>query len=118
MEILIFYSIGYIVNIVLFIIYAFFIKTTYIWETSINNDHKWVVMKQPIIGWLTLLLPLFIPYLGVVVYPIVYTFWVNFLKDTCGYSIRYANIQCKIRCIFANIRKIVCYPFKILFIEI
>jgi hypothetical protein len=118
MENNIFWNAGYLVNIISFIAYIFFIKTTYIWKTSINNDHKWVIISHPLILWITLLLPIFIPYTGIIVYPIVYTVWINYLKETCWYSIRYSRKQSEIREMAVSIGKLIFYPFKVLFVKI
>jgi hypothetical protein len=118
MENNIFWNAGYLVNIISFIAYIFFIKTTYIWKTSINNDHKWVIISHPLIWWITLLLPIFIPYNGLVIYPIVYTVWTNFLKYSCQYSIRYSRKQSEIRNMTVNLGKLIFCPFKVLFVKI
>lgn len=113
----IFWNVGYLVNIISFIAYIFFIKTTYIWETSIDNGHRWVVLSHTLVWWLTLLLPISIPYIGVVIYPIVYTVWINYLKDSCWRSIKYSRKQSEIREISISVGKLIFYPFKILFVN-
>lgn len=118
MKDLIFEDVGYVVNIISFIFYIFFVKTTYIWKTSANNGHKWVVMSHPLISWLTLLLPIFFPYIGLVVYSTVYTVWINYLKDSCRCSIKYSRKQSEIREMVVSVGKLIFYPFKVLFVKI
>lgn len=118
MENSIFWGVGYLVNIFSFIIYIFFVKTTYIWKTNINNGHKWIVLKHTLIWWLTLLLPIFIPYSGIVVYSTVYTVWINYLKYSCWCSIKYSRKQSEIREMAVSVGKLIFYPFKVLFVEI
>lgn len=97
--------IGYILNAIAFVGMVVYIKSIrYYYEDELHI----YTIKLRIISWFILLIMGFIPYLGLLVYPMTATFLVQSKIENGRFIIIYSNMYG----IFTDIAKALCKPFK------